>query len=90
MTVTERDERLEVDRLLSLREIGDRLRALRGETPRSTVAKTVNISRSALQMYENGERMPRDEVKEALAAYYGTTVGALFFDEKCHEMRQNT
>ncbi len=43
--------------------IGKRLVDLRGEKSRQTVAKDLKISVSALQMYENGKRIPRDEVK---------------------------
>jgi len=32
-------------------------------------------------MYENGKRMPKDEIKKRLAGYYETKVGWLFFDE---------
>ena len=58
--------------------IGDRLRYLRGETPRDVVCKACGISLSALTMYELGERLPRDEVKVKLAAYYRNTVQAIF------------
>ena len=74
--------------MMSATQIGEKLRELRGNTPRSTVADAVGISNSALQMYECGERIPRDDVKEAIAHYFGVTVGALFFNENCHEMRQ--
>ena len=61
--------------------IASKLREYRGDTPRAEVAAAVGISLSALQMYENGERLPRDQVKKALADFYHTTVGELFFDE---------
>lgn len=67
--------------MLSGIEIGNKLRELRGETPRNEITKALGISRSALQMYECGERIPRDEIKEAIAKYFGVTVGALFFGE---------
>lgn len=63
------------------KEIGAQLIRLRGKTPQAAVATALNISTSALSMYENGERVPRDEIKEAIARYYSTTVGALFFNE---------
>lgn len=69
----------------SAKEIGRDLLALRGDTPREDVAKAVGVSYSAMQMYECGERVPRDETKVALANYYHTTVGALFFAEVVHE-----
>ncbi|MBR2080042.1 MAG: helix-turn-helix transcriptional regulator [Oscillospiraceae bacterium] len=70
----------------SAKEIGKDLVALRGDSSREYVANAVGVSVSALQMYENGERRPRDETKCALAKLFHTTVGALFFGEKVHEM----
>lgn len=57
----------------------------RGTRTLTRVAKDTGISVSALSMYESGERIPRDEIKEKLARYYKTTVGFLFFGEKVHE-----
>lgn len=71
-------------KMKSAKQIGRDLTMLRGQTPRAVVAKAVGISNSAIQMYENGERIPRDETKVALAAYYNTTVGWLFYDEERH------
>ncbi|MBS5414101.1 helix-turn-helix transcriptional regulator [Anaerostipes sp.] len=70
--------------MLDAKEIGCRLRELRGNIPRETVADAVGISVSAISMYENGERIPRDVVKVKLASYYGRSVQEIFFDEKCH------
>lgn len=53
----------------------------RGEKTMVKVSKDTGISVSALSMYESGDRVPRDEIKERLAKYYGTTVGSLFFGE---------
>lgn len=61
------------------KKIGKELTRLRGSRDLKTVAEAVEISISALSMYESGERVPRDDIKIALAEYYGTTVGALFF-----------
>ena len=52
------------------------------------MANAVNISISAVAMYENEERSPRDEIKLKLADYFGTTVQEIFFTQNCHEMRQ--
>lgn len=60
---------------------GKKLRELRGEKTASEVANALNISISALLMYERGERTPRDSIKESLAAYYNTEVGDIFFDK---------
>ena len=65
--------------------IGKKLLKLRGDKPREAVASKVNISVSALQMYENGQRIPRDEIKVRLANYYNSTVQEIFFDTKKHK-----
>lgn len=61
--------------------IGRRLVRLRGEKTGDEVSKAVNISRSALCMYETGERIPRDPIKVRLARYYQVSVQELFFDD---------
>lgn len=61
--------------------IARKLRELRGERSREDVAKALHISVSALAMYENGARVPRDEIKVSLAQFYETTVGELFFGQ---------
>lgn len=65
--------------MFNTQENGRRLRELRGDTRIEAVAAAVNISVSSLAMYESGQRNPRDEVKIALADYYNTTVGDIFF-----------
>ena len=60
--------------------IGERLRLLRGGKTILEVANACNISPSALSMYENGERVPRDEIKVKLAGFYSETVQAIFFE----------
>jgi len=37
-------------------------------------------------MYENGKRIPKDDIKITLAKYYGSTVEAIFFEGQGHEM----
>lgn len=61
------------------KEIGERLRKLRSEIDRSTVAQKCEISVSALSMYENGLRVPKDEIKVRLANFYGKTVESIFY-----------
>lgn len=73
--------RKEVDVMPSAEVIAQKLRDLRGERSREEVAATLHISVSALSMYENGARIPRDEIKVALARFYDTTVGELFFGQ---------
>jgi Predicted transcriptional regulators len=59
---------------------GKKLTELRGELKQEYIAKVLNISASAISMYETGKRTPRDEIKKALAKYYGTTVEKLFYE----------
>ena len=61
--------------------MGKRLRELRGNLPVETVASSVGVSRSALMMYERGERTPRDKVKVNLAKFYGKSVEFIFFSQ---------
>ncbi|KFZ32270.1 XRE family transcriptional regulator [Anoxybacillus flavithermus] len=44
-------------------KIAQTLINLRGDRSREEVAKSIGISVSALQMYENGQRVPKDEIK---------------------------
>lgn len=61
------------------KKIGKRLVELRADKSQDEVAEAVGISRSALSMYECGERIPRDEIKIKLANYYRTSVESLFY-----------
>ncbi|MBK5424373.1 helix-turn-helix domain-containing protein [Bacillus sp. TH30] len=61
---------------------------LRNEKSREEVARAVGISVSTLQMYENGQRIPRDNIKIKLANFYGVTVQIIFLirnNTKCVE-----
>ncbi len=71
---------------MSTREsIGLKLRELRGKRSRAEVASAIGVSVSAIQMYENGTRIPRDQTKSAIADFYGETVGAIFYAQEPHE-----
>ncbi len=59
--------------------IGKKLIALRGGKTQEEVAKAIGVSVSALSMYEQGNRIPRDEVKMKLSDYYKISVESLFF-----------
>ncbi len=63
------------------RQIGKRLKLCRGNTPRRQVAESCGIALSTLQSYEDGFRIPKDDIKVKLATYYGVSVGKLFFNE---------
>nr|WP_226639748.1 helix-turn-helix transcriptional regulator [Priestia flexa] len=61
-------------------KIAQKLMSLRGGLSREEVAIDVGISVSALQMYENGNRVPKDEIKIKIAKYYGKSVQEIFFN----------
>ena len=65
--------------------IGQKLVKLRGDKSREEVANAVGVSYNAIQMYENGQRVPRDDIKFRLAQYYNTSVDELFFSPTLHE-----
>jgi transcriptional regulator with XRE-family HTH domain len=65
-------------------KIAKKLIELRGEKSREEVANALNISISALQMYENAQRVPKDEIKVKIAEYYAVSVQKLFFEDESH------
>lgn len=68
-------------------QIGANIRELRtknGETSEE-LAKAINASTSAIGMYENGYRIPRDEIKIRIAEHYRVPVESIFFRTKQHE-----
>ncbi|MGE7979477.1 helix-turn-helix domain-containing protein [Psychrobacillus sp. NPDC093200] len=62
-------------------KVGKLLLDLRGETSRKEVSNKIGISVSALQMYENGQRMPKDEIKIEIADYYNKSIEEIFLCE---------
>lgn len=64
---------------LDKEQIAKKLINLRDGKSRNEVAKAVGISVSALSMYENGDRIPRDEIKVKIAEYYGESIESIFF-----------
>ena len=45
----------------------------------------MKISKSALAMYERGERIPRDEVKIRIAQHFNMSLEAIFFAPDEHK-----
>ena len=54
------------------------LRKAEGKS-RKEVADAVGVTRSAIAMYERGERVPKDDIKAKIAAYYKKSVTYIFF-----------
>ena len=59
--------------------IAEKLKDARGSRTRKDVCESVGISLNALMMYENGKRIPRDEIKVRLARLYGKSIEDLFY-----------
>lgn len=64
--------------------IGKKIRDLRCGMNMSAeeLARKIGTSTSAVNMYECGQRLPRDEVKIRIAELFGIRVEAIFFPEK--------
>jgi len=67
------------------KEVGRRLRKLRGIRKRTGTAQEIGISYSALSKYEDGLKQPNDQSKALIANYFGKTVQEIFFDPKYDE-----
>ena len=70
---------------MNVTPIAKKLIKLRGEKKRAVVAEDCGISVPALAMYEQGERVPRDDIKVRLAQYYGCSVEYIFFTDDEHK-----
>ena len=64
--------------------IGKKIKTMRGTKTQEEIASACGITTSSLSMYETGRRIPRDEIKVRLAAYFGVSIGELFFEENSH------
>jgi len=62
--------------------IGANLKQLRGTKTQQEVATAVGVTTMAISQYENGDRIPRDEIKIKLSKYFDKSVEELFFSLK--------
>ena len=74
-----------METILDMKASAKMLIELRGQKSQKEVADAIGISVSALSMYENGERIPRDNIKVRLANYYNKAIGDIFFITKSHD-----
>ena len=67
-------------------QIGKKLKGLREQKGESAeeLSKALNISASAVAMYETGKRIPRDEIKIRIAEHFVVPVESIFFPNKQH------
>ena len=70
-------------RVMEENKISDRLKNLRLKKGVSLtqVANDLNLEKSTISHYENGDRIPTDANKIKLAEYYGVTVESIFFSK---------
>lgn len=68
-------------------QIGKTLRGLREERKETAeqLSGAIDVSVSAVAMYETGKRIPRDEIKIRIAEHFGVPVESIFFPNKQHE-----
>ena len=59
--------------MFDVKEMGKRIRTLRGEKSQDKVAADLLISRGALSFYENGERKPDAEIIYRICKYFDVT-----------------
>jgi len=72
---------------LDANQIGGTLKGLRekrGETMEE-LSNAINVSPSAIAMYESGRRIPRDEIKIKIAEHFSRTVESIFYQKKQHD-----
>lgn len=71
-----------MERVLNAKEIGRRLRELRGvHRTLADVSDGAGVSAQQVSQYENGQRIPSAETVARLAAYYDTTTDYIFFGQ---------
>ena len=61
--------------------IGERLKVLRGHRTQAEVANALGVTPMAISQWENGLRMPSDDMKVKIATYYDETVMSIFFKD---------
>lgn len=66
-------------------EVGKRLRALRGSRSLEEVSKALGVTPMAVSLWERGERIPSDDMKIKIAAYFKRTVTFIFFPKQVNK-----
>ena len=69
---------------INVTQIGKRIKDLRIQKNMTAedLGKALGISSSAVNMYECGQRVPRDEIKISIAEYFGVSVESIFYPKK--------
>ena len=61
--------------------VGERLKKLRGSRTQGEVAEARGVTPMAVSQWENGLRMPSDDMKVKIAQFYKKTVMVIFFKD---------
>lgn len=64
---------------MNKKAIANKLISLRGKRTQKEVSAGIGIAQSTYAMYESGKRMPTDENKIKIAAYYKKSVQSIFY-----------
>ena len=66
--------------------IAENLRYLRNKKglTQTELAKALGIPTTTYNAYETGQNVPRDQIKQRIANYYGRSVQYIFFKEIAH------
>lgn len=62
-------------------EVGRVIKEMRGNRSQQEIADALGCTKMAISQYENGQRMPNDDMKVSIANFFGVTVGSLFFTQ---------
>lgn len=64
-----------------MKSIGEKLTELRNSKnlTQKELGVEIGVSTTSIAMYEINERVPRDEIKKRIAAFFGKTVQEIFF-----------
>lgn len=60
-------------------KIANNIRNIRGNASKKEFADTLNLSISAVSLYESGKRIPKDDIKIRIAQYAHKSVEEIFF-----------
>jgi transcriptional regulator with XRE-family HTH domain len=64
---------------INAEDIGAKIKKLRGKRTQREVAEAIGVTPMAISQYEQGERVPADNIKIKLAQYFNKSVGEIFF-----------
>lgn len=64
-----------------MKTIGEKLKELRlnADLSQAEFSKIINVTPSAIGMYEQDRRVPRDEIKKRISNFYSISVDNIFF-----------